>query len=279
MSKNLLILLEDNINAESLIDQSKSIVSTAFLKNSTGAYIEGISHSGIDKLFKENNVELGLYSYAEIIENIMRDNPLNNDEIIRSIIQKCTDLNLKIDVLFNNDKLNKNTFETKSMYYDLFILGKEGISKNFHTKTGKHNIEKLLFHSKCPLLILPSKKYELKNIILLFDGTTTSFEAIKLFTYLISDQTKNATLQLIVKSTSEANKEEKFLINYIKTYRLNFSITRIDPEFYEEELFTILDQFENFLLVAGSNRKDIINDLMKNEKSYFMKDNRSIFMI
>ena len=59
----------------------------------------------------------------------------------------------------------------------------------------------------------------------------------------------------------------------------NFSITRIDPAFYEDELFSILDQFENFLLVAGSNRKDIINDLMKNEKSYFMKENRSIFMI
>ena len=69
------------------------------------------------------------------------------------------------------------------------------------------------------------------------------------------------------------------MINYIKTYRLNFSITRIDPAFYEDELFSILDQFENFLLVAGSNRKDIINDLMKNEKSYFMKENRSIFMI
>ena len=279
MSKNLLILLEDNINAATLIDQSKTLVSTAFLNNSTGAYIEGISHNGIDKLFKENNIELGQYSYAEIIENIMRDNPLNNDEIIQSIIQKCSDLNLKIDVLFNNDKLNHNTFEIKSMYYDLFILGKEGILKNFLTKNGKHNIEKLLSHSKCPLLILPSKKYELKNIILLFDGTTTSFEAIKLFTYLISDQTKNATLQLIVKSTFEANKDEKFLINYIKTYRLNFSITRIDPAYYEDELFSILDQFENFLLVAGSNRKDIINDLMKNEKSYFMKENRSIFMI
>jgi len=279
MSKNLLILLEDNTNAEALIDQSKAIVSSSFLKDSTGAYIEGISHNGTDKLFKENNNELSQYRYAEIIEKIMRDNPINNDAVISNFIQKCTDLNLKIDVLFNNDKLNKNTFETKSMYYDLFIIGKEIISKNFHTKNGKNNVEKLLSFSKCPILLIPSKKYEVKNIILLFDGTTTSFEAIKLFTYLISDQTKNATLQLIVKSTIEANKEEKFLINYIKTYRLNFSITRIDPAFYEEELFAMLDQFENFLLVAGSNRKDIINDLMKNEKSYFMQDNKSIFMI
>lgn len=279
MSKNLLILLEDNTNAEALLEQSKSIVNPNFLKDSTGAFVEGISHNGIDKLFKDNNNELSQYGYSEIIETIMRDNPVNSDEIIGSMIKKCNDLNLKIDVLFNNDKSTKNSFDAKSMYYDLFIVGKEGITKNFQTKSGKSNIEKLLAHSKCPLLLMPSKKYDLKNIILLFDGSTASFDAIKLFTYLISDQTKNATLQLIIKSTNEANREEKFLINYIKTYRLNFSITRIDPVFYEDELFTILDQFDNFLLVAGSNRKDVIGDLMKGEKSYFIKENRSIFMI
>jgi hypothetical protein len=69
------------------------------------------------------------------------------------------------------------------------------------------------------------------------------------------------------------------LINYIKTYRLNFSVTRIDPDYYEEELFNMLNQFDNFLLVAGSNRNDVISDLLKKEESYFMQGNRSVFMI
>jgi hypothetical protein len=70
MSKNLLILLEDNSNAEALIEQSKTIVSATYLNDSTGSYIEGNSHNGTDKLFKENNNELSQYGYSEIIEKI-----------------------------------------------------------------------------------------------------------------------------------------------------------------------------------------------------------------
>jgi hypothetical protein len=279
MSKNLLILLEDNTNAEALIEQSKTIVDTQYLKASTGAFIDGISHNGIDKLFLNENHELENLEYSEIIEKVMRDNPLNDDKIVDSIIDKCTELNLKIDVIFNQDIINSNSFEHKSKYNDLFIIGKEAIEKNFKTEDGISKIENLLIDSKCPLLILPSKKFDLKNIILLFDGTAESFEAIKLFTYLISNQTKNANVQLIIKTTPEATKEERLLINYIKTYRLNFSVTRIDPDYYEEELFNMLNQFDNFLLVAGSNRNDVISDLLKKEESYFMQGNRSVFMI
>ena len=131
MSKNLLILLEDNTNAEALIEQSKAMVDTQYLKASTGAFIDGISHNGIDKLFLNENHELENLDYSEIIEKVMRDNPLNDDKIVDSIIHKCTELNLKIDVIFNQDIINSNSFEHKSKYNDLFIIGKEAIEKNW----------------------------------------------------------------------------------------------------------------------------------------------------
>lgn len=278
MVQNLLILLDDNDNTEALIEQSNGIFNAGALKLSTGAFVDGISHKGIGALFNNSVNEVTQYEYDELIAKILHDNPLNSREIIERLISKCKLLSIKIDVFFEQENLPVTTFTAESKYSDVLIIGKEIINKNIDTKAGTDNIYHLLSACMCPVLIISSKEVIIENIVFLFDGSIGSFHAIKMFIYLIGRQTKRASVHLVIKATGKAQDEERFLISYIKSYCLHFTISRIYTDAFQQELLKLLNTYPHFLLVAGHNRADIINDLVQGSGSYFLTNACSVFM-
>lgn len=278
MAQNLLILLDDNDNTEALLEQSNSMFNAGAVRSSTGVFVDGISHQGIGALFNNSVNEVTQYEYDELIEKILHDNPLNSRETIESLIRKCKLLSLKIDVFFEQESLPSASFTTESKYSDVLIIGKEIISKNLDTKAGTDNIYRLLSACMCPVLIIPSKEVTIENIVFLFDGSIGSFHAIKMFIYLMGRQMKSASVHLVIKATGKAQDEERFLISYIKSYCLHFTISRIYVDVFQQELLALLNSYPHFLLVAGHNRADIINDLVQGKASYFLTKAGCVFI-
>ncbi len=278
MAQNLLILLDDNDNTEALIEQSNSMFNAHVFKSSTGAFVDGVSHQDIGSLFNNSVNEVSQYEYDELIAKILHHNPLNSQEVIERLIKKCKLLSLKIDVFFEKANLLATSFVVESKYSDALIIGKEIITKNLSTQKGTDNIYQLLTTCQCPILLISSKEVIIEHVVLLFDGSLESFQAIKLFIYLMGEQTKNAMVHLVIKATNEAADEERYLISYIKSYCLHFSISRIYLEAFQHDLLELLSTYHHFLLVAGHNKTDIIHDLMKDKESYFLEEGNSIFI-
>ncbi len=278
MAQHVLILLDDN-NTEAMIEKSKVLMDNNTFSQSKGVFVDGISHQGISALFNNSAAEIKQCAYDEILLKILKDNPLNTHKLIESIVQKSKLWKLRINVFLRDEDLHISSFIRESQYADVLIVGKEIVAKIVTTDNDISNIEQLLLESRCPVLLIASQEKPIENMVLLFDGSNISFQAIKMFVHLFSEQIKKTNIQLIVKSTEEANSEEKYLIDYIKSYKLHFSISRIDQDSYAVDLFKMLSRIDNFLLIAGNNRIDIVKDLMRNKNSYFMKEGRNVFMI
>ncbi|MFY8189873.1 MAG: hypothetical protein ACOVK9_02825, partial [Bacteroidia bacterium] len=132
--------------------------------------------------------------------------------------------------------------------------------------------------TKCPIVLLSCEQVSFQNVVLIYDGSERSFDAIKLFMYLMSDAIQQNKLILNVVVTDNSSQNEKGVIDYLKNYKLNFSINRVYPENYYTELLSLLVSLNSFLLVTGVNRNDILEDLIFNkENSFFMHGQRSIF--
>jgi hypothetical protein len=126
--------------------------------------------------------------------------------------------------------------------------------------------------------LLSGEQQSFKNVVLLYDGSKKSFDAIKLFMYLMNDQIQENNMFLNVVVTADSATQERSVIDYLKNYKQYFSIQRVYPENYYKELLVLLANLDQFLLVSGVNKDEIIDDmLLHKQNSFFMNPKRSIF--
>ena len=94
----------------------------------------------------------------------------------------------------------------------------------------------------------------------------------------MNDQIQENNMFLNVVVTADSATQERSLIDYLKNYKQYFSIQRVYPENYYKELLVLLANLDQFLLVSGVNKDEIIDDmLLHKQNSFFMNPKRSIF--
>ena len=278
MKRNMLLLLDASKDSENLIDNSLCF----FNKDENqfnGIYIDGISRTHLNHVFENPESISNEYSYKEIIEKILHANQNNSDDFIKSFVKKCENINLKASVYINSKSIN-NRLISDSFYSDLLIIGKNSFNHDNKELHYNEMIEMVLRNTKCPVFLTPNESTPLENIIILFDGSEKSFEAIKLFSHLFEKQliTNKVVLYTIMNDVSM--EEEKNIYSYIKNYNQFFSVMRSSPVTYYNELKNLLTQHDNFILVTGVNRNEIIEDVVFNhEHSIFLGGNRAVFML
>jgi len=244
-----------------------------------GVFVDGLSEKNMILIF-DNPVSINNeYSHSEILQKILHSEENNSEEFITKFTDKCAELNLKTQVYLDRNSIDHGLVND-SLYSDLLVIGKSILTHKNKDKIYSEAIEMLLRNSKCPVLLMPNEINPVENIILLFNGTEKSFEAIKLFLYLFDPQLAKNKVILFTIMTEKAMEEEKHIHDYLKTNKQFFSIFRGHPESYFNDLKELLIQFDNFILVTGVNRNEIIEDLIfNNDHSFFLEGNRSVFMI
>lgn len=275
--RHMLILMDGSDYSERLLDCSIKIFHNS-QDRFNGAFVEGISTGNLNQVFDSPEFLNSQYTRSEIIEKILHTNLHNSNEFIERFVNKCEELSLKTKVYLSGIELNEDLVN-ESQYNDLFVIGKDIFKKENINKQSFYSIETVLRNTKCPILLLSCEQVEFLNIVLLYDGSNRSFEAIKLFMYLMADQMDNCNVILNIVVTENSNSQEKNIINYLKNYKQHFAINRVYPENYFADLLVLLKDFSSFLLVTGVNRNEIIEDLIFNKNnSFFMDGKRSIFL-
>lgn len=279
MVKNMLILMDGTRDSEKLLDLSVRLFNQS--NNQYNAtFINGIRNKHLGDLFEIPSESLNYYySYSDILDKILHTEQENSNEFIERFINKCEELNIRTRVYLNEDDSEKG-FASDSMFSDLLVIGKSIFTRKYSDKSSIEILESTLSKARCPILLLPNESPSFKNIVILFDGTQRSFDAIKLFVYLSADQLKKNKVMLFTIVNEHTIISEKNVCDYIKVHQPFFSVNRIYPDNYYNELLSGLSDLDEFLLVTGVSRHEIIEDVISNrENSFYLKGNRSVFML
>lgn len=269
--------MDGSADAERLLDCSMKIFHNQ-QDHFKGAFVEGISTGNLNDVFDSMEHLNTQYTRSEIIEKILHTDLNNSTEFIERFVHKCDELSLRTKVFIGAEEMNEDLVQ-ESMFNDLFLIGKDIFRKPNVNKHSFDAIESLMRNTKCPILLLSCEQITFQNVVLIYDGSKRSFDAIKLFMYLMGDTMKNNGLILNVVVTDNSADNEKGVIDYLKNYKQHFSINRVYPENYYTELLDLLSSLNSFLLVTGVNRNDILEDMIFNkDHSFFMHGQRSIFL-
>ncbi|MCG9880583.1 MAG: hypothetical protein MH472_08290 [Bacteroidia bacterium] len=272
----MLLLMDGTSDAERLLDCSIKIFHNQ-KDHFNGAFVDGISSNNLNEVFDTKEHLSSQFTRSEIIEKILHTDLNNSNEFINRFVKKCEELNLRTKVFIGPEETNEDLVK-ESMFNDLFLIGKDIFRKPNVSRQSFDAIESLMRNTKCPIVLLSCEQISFQNVVLIYDGSKRSFDAIKLFMYLMSESIQKNNLILNIVVTENSSNNEKGVIDYLKNYKLHFSINRVYPDNYYSELLNLLVSLNSFLLVTGVNRNDILEDLIFNkEHSFFMHGQRSIF--
>jgi len=275
----MLILMDGTQDSEKLLDLSVRLFDQS--NNQYNAtFVSGLQTIQLNILFGLSNGSISYqYSYYDILDKILHTEKENSREFIARFINKCEELSIKTQVYLNEDNFEKG-FASDSMFSDLLVIGKSILTRVSADRSSFDLMESMLRNARCPILLLPNESPSFKNIVILFDGSQPSFEAIKLFVYLSSEQLRKNRVMLYTIVNEKTIASEKNVCNYIKTHQPFFSVYRIYPDNYYSELVANLNELDEFLLITGVSRKEVIEDVIFNrEHSFYLKGNRSVFML
>ena len=279
MVKNMLILMDGTRDSEKLLDLSVRLFNQP--NNQYNAtFINGIRNKHLEDLFEIPSESLNYYySYSDILDKILHTEQDNSNEFIERFINKCEELNIRTRVYLDEVDSEKG-FASDSMFSDLLVIGKSIFTRKQSDKSSIEVLESTLSNAKCPVLLLPNESPSFKNIVILFDGTQRSFDAIKLFVYLSADQLKKNKVTIFTIVNEHTVVSEKNVCDYLKVHQPFFSVNRIYPDKYYSDLLTGLSDLDEFLLVTGVSKQEIIEDVIFNrENSFYLIGNRSVFML
>lgn len=278
MAINTLILLEESSLSGHLLDHSFQLFGESSGNHFTCAFVEGITQKQLRSIFTDEQLENNQYSYTDIFSKVMRKQELLPvDDTTYRFIKTCEQYGIKAKV-YPGENENAGIIDD-SRFYDLMIVPETLISSAKKNRVASETVEAVLRKADCPLLLLNKSADPFKNIIILFDGTERSMETIKMFAYLMGDQLKKHRVILNTVINEDTIIHEKQACEYLKMYQPFFAIHRIYPENYYSDLLKLLGDTDEFLLVSGISRNDLIEDLIFNQHhSFFLEGNRSIFM-
>lgn len=278
MAINTLILLDESSGTLELINQSIQLFSERSSNHFTCAFVEGITRKHLRSIFSNEQLINNQYSYRDIFSKVMEKQELvPADDITFRFIETCEQFGVKAKV-YAGENENPGIVDD-SKFYDLLIIPENLISATKKNMVASETVEAILRKADCPVLLLNKAAEPFKNIIILFDGTERSTETIKMFAYLMGEQLKKNRVILNTIINENTIIHEKQVCEYLKMYQPFFAVHRIYPENYYSELLKLLNDTDEFLLVSGISRNDLIEDLIFNHNhSFFLEGNRSIFM-
>jgi len=275
--RNMLILMDESADAEKLLDCIIKIF-PGKEDHFIGAFVDGIIGKNLNQVFDFPLNLNSQFSRSEIIEKILHTNLNNSGEYISRFVNKCEELSLKTKV-YITEKYANEALVNESLFNDLFVIGKDLFNRPDIDKQSFDALYFLLPNTKCPILLLGCEQISFQNIVLIYDGSNRSFEAIKLFAYLMGEQLQvnKVTINIVVTQASSEN--EKAVIDYLKMYKQHFYVHKFYPDNYFEEIRGLIKNMNSSLLVTGVNKNEILEDIIFNkDASFFMHGQRSVFL-
>jgi len=147
-------------------------------------------------------------------------------------------------------KRAKAKWMESSTFIDLTVIHRS----LFNTFAKQPEIATILETIHCPIFLMDEHQTRFDEIFFSYNGTGTSFDSIKHFTYLFHPHFDKSLLNLVVKVSDKALNLENCVYDYLRLHKRHFAISRFFEEDYDQGLETLLDGSSSPLLVCGGDR-------------------------
>ncbi|MCG8309549.1 MAG: universal stress protein [Cytophagales bacterium] len=238
-------------------------------------------HLFVGMLVKDVSYNNTVSSFVE--EPIMADvSPTNGflnqeDHVITNVISQfektAKDTNIRYEI-YNDFRLTAHEVVKQSTYADLLILS-YGVFFNYLTgKPDTSILYQILKGSKCPVLILPEGTNKIENIIFTYDNKESSVFAIRAFSGLFADNTKDKIVSIlsVMPNADEEVKNEKLLLKLVKQHYNNVGMQLLEGNNISREISNFAHHVQNPLVVMGAyGRSHISNLLLPSVAQYLLK--------
>ena len=187
--------------------------------------------------------------------------------------------NAKINFSVHHDsKIALQELLHESIFADLLVIDSHETLTHYEEEVPSRFIRNLLHEVHCPVILVPKKFKPIDKLVLMYDGTPVSMQAIKSFAYLFPDMKGVETKVLTVKSSYDDNHlpDNKLMKEWVKRHFTKNSYT-VFKGYTENEITTFAKtETPNLLFVTGAYRRGTISMWLKRSLADFiMKEIKS----
>ena len=209
-----------------------------------------------------------LWSYANAIEPVFV--PLveadEADAIEMNIARfesKCKEAKIEYKVHSNFWDFALPELRRETRYTDLLIIGSETFYSNMSRAEVNLYLQDALHDAECPVIVVPEDFSYPESNILAYDGTASSVFAIKQFSYLFPEFTKNPTT--LTYATHEETKKFPEHANMQELIAANFKdLSLLNLELDLKKYFAVwMSEKKATILVCGSFGRSGLSRMLK----------------
>lgn len=151
---------------------------------------------------------------------------------------------------------------TETRFADLLVIGSESFYESSATGVNEY-LQEVLQRVECPVIIVPEKFEFPDNTILCYDGSASSVYAIKQFTYLFPELSKQPTLLVYAQDNDKIEFPHESNIEEL-TARHFQDLTLLKLEINPAKYFAAwMNNKEGAILVAGAFGRSAISHLLR----------------
>lgn len=226
-------------------------------------YLARLTKSKLTGVFLENMVLAGTAPTGHLTETTSKDWIENNS---RWFNEKC--INEETRHEFHSDHgIPVKELVAESRYADLIVVDSETSFNKIYEGSPTKFVKEFLHESECPVVIAPEGFDGIDEIVLAYDGSSSSVFAIKQFTYLFP-QLANKKISIVQVSNDGRWKEEekdKFTC-WLKNHYADLHFIALKGE-TDTALFDFLLRRKNIFLVMGAYGRSDVSQLLKHSRA------------
>jgi len=181
---------------------------------------------------------------------------------IRWFNEKCIGEETKHD-LHTDPGIPIKELIIESRYADLVIVDSETSFNRPYQGSPTGFVKDFLNHAECPVVVAPESFEGIDEIVLAYNGSSSSVFAIKLFTYLFPQLSDKKVSIIQVSDNGKWNEKEKDkLAEWVKDHYDRFDFISLKGE-ADTALFDYLWKRKNVFLVMGAFGRSSISQFFK----------------
>lgn len=204
----------------------------------------------------------------------------NDDETLvnRNIVhfrEACEKEGIDFRVHKDNNLMALSSLVDETRYADLLLVSSDLFYKNVSNRQPNIYLEEVLKKAECPVMLVPEKFTEPKQLVLAYDGSESCLFAIKQFAYLFPELAKTETILLSISTHPEDEIPEYSLVTeLIAAHYPNLQLNHLAMP--HKAAFTAwMNQQPESYIVMGAFSRSVISELFhKSFASRVIQENK-----
>lgn len=269
MAKFLVALDGSNFFIKDLFQVSNDLLRNLDEHLFVGMLVKNVSYLNTDSSYVKEPVMADVLPTKGFLNE--EDHIITN--VISNFEKTARDTNIKYEI-YNDFRLTTHEVIKQSTYADMLILSYRVFYNYLTGKPDTSILYQILKGSKCPVLIIPEGAKKIDNIIFTYDNKESSVFAIRAFSNLFPDNSKNKIVSIlsVMPNVDEEVTNEKLLLNLVKQHYNNVGIQLLEGNNISKEISNFAGNVQNPLVVMGAyGRSRISNLLIPSAAQYLLK--------